>query len=126
MKFSFIVGSVVAVLLLLISPSAQEALLLFVVSGAIPGTSLQIPAVPMLLLWLGLIIALLYWAQRETRKVATAPQHAAKQPSISQWRNTFGPQLQLLQQKLLTFGLGALRYTIELLHKLWQIIRQAV
>lgn len=132
----FIAAAVAACLIMIIvSPSVQDALMLFVMAGIIPGTSLTVPPLVMLA---GLLVALYFSVRlghREASKISLPPlEEVAKQKSkkagnrrgrakssLRSWRDALRPQLKLLQQKLVAFAIMCHGVAMQLLPKLRQV-----
>lgn len=86
MKYYAWIGIVLAVLLLTVfSQGVQDAVLLFVIAGIIPGTSFSIPPLIMLALAAMAMMFVLRIGHRETRKISLPPlEQTAKKPRVKQ------------------------------------------
>ena len=124
---------VAALAITIFSPSVQDALVMFVVAGSLPGSSWQIPPANMIA---GLSLAMawaLHAAFRQTRAIQLPPLETSgrtasrsyKQRSVWRRRNAFRPQLKFLQQKLVVAARVSSRIAVQLQRKFWQVCLQA-
>lgn len=82
MKYYTWIGIVLAVLFLtMFSQGVQDAVILFVIAGIIPGTSISIPPLVMLALAATAMVLVLRIGHHETRKISLPPlEQTAKKP----------------------------------------------
>lgn len=134
MKRGIIIGLALCGFVIIASPSVQEALAFFVIAGVIPGTSFVVPPLVMLALLLVALILCIRLAHKQTRAIklpsleeAVAPRQKGRDlhTLFRDWRNTFGPQLELLQQKLVAFMWHSYRVAVQLRRKARQIYLEA-
>ena len=132
-KHLLFIGLAICAVIIATSPSVQDALLVFLATGEIPGTTIIVPPLTMLGITLVLLGLSLMWGHRTTRDIKLPPlvekktqRRAATKKKQSReliryWRNTLRPQLQLLQQKLVTLTTAIFGQIVQFFGKLWQI-----
>ena len=132
MKRFVAVGIIAALLVIIFSPSVQDALVLFVIAGVMPGTAWEIPSA-LMIAGLSFAMALALFAMYRQARAVKLPAIEEKprkarasrsKKSVRRRRDTFRPQLKLLQQKLIAFTRICGGVAMKLQRKLGQISLQ--